>query len=113
MRRRLLVLALAAVDADEKISSNILADRLVRLVEHGMLTKADDPTHKQKAISSLTEKGISLLPVIVQIGAWGSRWVPDAKKLDAPSRAIIRELQQGGPRLWSKQMERLRAEHLR
>lgn len=101
------------LQSDERISSNILADRLVRLVEHGMLTKADDPTHKQKAIYSLTEKAISLLPVIVQIGAWGSRWVPDAKKLDAPSRAFIRDLQEGGPKLWSKQMERLRAEHLR
>ena len=60
--------------SDERISSNILADRLARLVEQGLLTKADDPTHKQKAIYSLTEKGIALLPVVVQIGAWGSRW---------------------------------------
>lgn len=36
-----------------------------------MLTKADDPTHKQKAIYSLTEKGIALLPVFAQIGTWG------------------------------------------
>jgi len=68
--------------SDERISSNILADRLTRLVEHGLLTKSDDPTHKQKAIYSLTEKAIALLPIVVQIGAWGSRWVPDAKKLD-------------------------------
>ena len=53
-----------------------------------MLTKSDDPTHKQKAIYSLTEKGIALLPIIVQIGAWGSRWVPDAKKLDARARKV-------------------------
>ena len=57
------------LDCDERISSNILADRLARLVEHGILTKADDPTHKQKAIYSLTEKGIALLPIVVQIGA--------------------------------------------
>ena len=100
------------LQSDEKISTNILADRLARLVEQGMLTKTDDPTHKQKAIYSLTEKAISLLPVIVQIGAWGSRWIPDAKKLDAPSRKFLRELQEGGPRLWTKQMDRLRAEHL-
>lgn len=100
------------LQSDEKISTNILADRLARLVEHGMLTKADDPTHKQKAIYSLTEKAITLLPVVVQIGAWGSRWVPEAKKLDAPSRRIICEIQEGGPKLWAKQMDRLRAEHL-
>lgn len=98
--------------SDERISSNILADRLARLVEHGLLTKADDPTHKQKAIYSLTEKGITLLPIVVQIGAWGSRWVPDAKKLDARSRKVLREIQEGGPRVWAEHMDRLRAEHL-
>ena len=80
------------LQSDERISSNILADRLARLVDHGLLTKADDPTHKQKAIYSLTEKAITLLPVIVQIGAWGSRWIPDAKKLDARTRKILREM---------------------
>lgn len=101
------------LQSDEGISSNILADRLARLVEHGLLTKSDDPTHKQKAIYSLTEKAIALLPVIVQIGAWGSRWVPDAKKLDAPSRKFLRELQEAGPRDWAKRQDDLRAEHLR
>src|SRR5690349_25001338 len=101
------------LQSDERISSNILADRLARLVEHGLLTRADDPTHKQKAIFSLTERGIELLPIVVQIGAWGSRWVPDAKKLDPPSRKLLRELQEGGPRVWAKWMDELRAIHLR
>ena len=100
------------LQSDEGISSNILADRLARLVEHGLLTKSDDPTHKQKAIYSLTEKAIGLLPVIVQIGAWSSRWVPEAKKLDANARKYVRELQEGGPHLWATLMDELRAEHL-
>lgn len=100
------------LQSDEGISSNILADRLARLVGHGILTKADDPTHKQKAIYSLTEKGIALLPIVVQIGAWGSRWVPDAKKLEPTARKYIRELQEGGPRAWAKRMDELRAAHL-
>ena len=100
------------LQSDEQISSNILADRLRGLVESGLLTKSDDPTHKQKAIYSLTEKAITLLPIIVQIGAWGSRWVPDAKQLDARSRKMIRELQEGGPRAWAERMDELRAEHL-
>ncbi len=41
--------------------SNILADRLVKLVDAGVLTRADDPAHKLKAIYSLTEMGIELL----------------------------------------------------
>src|SRR5688500_4447104 len=74
------------LQSQEHISSNILADRLARLVENGLLTKSDDPTHKQKAIYSLTEKGIALLPIIVQIGAWGSCWITHAGKLEAPAR---------------------------
>jgi DNA-binding HxlR family transcriptional regulator len=101
------------LQSDEHISSNILADRLARLVESGVLTKADDPTHKQKAIYSLTEKGIALLPIVVQIGAWGSHWIPDAKKLDARARKVVREIQESGPRGWEKRMDELRAAHLR
>ncbi len=101
------------LQSDERISTNILADRLARLVEHGLLTRSDDPTHKQKAIYSLTEKSIALLPVIVQIGAWGSRWAPDAKKLDKTTRKHLREIQEGGPPLWTQLMDDLRAEHLR
>jgi DNA-binding HxlR family transcriptional regulator len=98
---------------DERISSNILADRLARLLENGLLTKSDDPTHKQKAIYSLTEKSIALLPIVVQIGAWGSRWLPDAKRLDARARKELRAIQEGGPRAWAKRMDELRALHLR
>lgn len=97
---------------DEGISSNILADRLKRLVDAGLLTKADDPTHAQKAVYSLTERAIELLPIIVQIGAWGSRWVPEARKLDPVQRAAVREIQAGGPKAWAKRMAQLRAIHL-
>jgi DNA-binding HxlR family transcriptional regulator len=100
------------LQSDEGIASNILADRLELLVEHGILTKAGDPTHKQKAVYSLTEKGIALLPIIVQIGAWGSRYVPAAKKLERRPRAVIRHLQQGGPPVWARVMADLRATHV-
>ena len=57
----------------EGIASNILASRLKHLVELGMLTKVPDPTHKQKAIYSLTEASIQLVPVMTALGSWGRR----------------------------------------
>ena len=48
--------------SDERISSNILADRLNRLVEQGLVTRAHDPSHRQKVVYRLTEQGIALLP---------------------------------------------------
>jgi DNA-binding HxlR family transcriptional regulator len=98
--------------SDEGISPNILADRLKMLVERGILSKKDDPSHKQKAIYSLTDKGVALLPIVVQIGAWGSKHVPDAKKLDPKARAIVRKIQEGGPPMWETMMSELRAAHL-
>ena len=35
---------------EEGISSNILSDRLRTLLDEGIITRADDPTHKQKGI---------------------------------------------------------------
>src|SRR6187431_2861776 len=62
--------------SEEGISSNILADRLKRLVEQGIVSKADDPTHKQKSVYSLTDKGVELLPVLAQMSAWGLKHLP-------------------------------------
>src|SRR5512147_1551863 len=74
--------------SDERISSNILAERLARLVEHGLLTKSDDPTHRQKAIYSLTEKAIALVPVFAQIGAWGRRFLPVSEELSIRAQLL-------------------------
>ena len=94
--------------SNEKIATNILADRLKRLVAHGILSKRDDPTHKQKAVYSLTEKGIELLPLLVQMGTWGRRYLPTT-----PELAIRQELmEQGGPALLEDFMAELRHLHL-
>jgi len=94
--------------SDEGIASNILADRLKRLVAHGILSKRDDPAHKQKTIYSLTEKGIDLLPVLIHMGAWGRRHLPTT-----PEMSIRQELlEDGGPALWEDFMAELRHVHL-
>jgi len=92
----------------EGIASNILADRLKRLTEAGLITRADDPSHKQKAIYSLTEKAIQLVPLFAQMGAWGRRHLPVEPKLAV--RAEL--LEKGGPPMWEAFMDELRAHHL-
>lgn len=94
--------------SEERISSNILADRLKLLLAEGMITKADDPTHKQKVIYSLTDKSIALVPVFALIGAWGRRYLPVSEELSI--RAQL--LEEGGPRMWEQFMAELREEHL-
>ena len=91
----------------EGIASNILADRLQRLVKQGILVKSHDPSHKQKAIYSLTEKGIELLPLLVEMNAWGHKYLP-ASRL----RGLAQVLVAGGPKLRAEFMAELRETHL-
>jgi DNA-binding HxlR family transcriptional regulator len=94
--------------SEEGIASNILADRLQTLVRQGIITKHDDPSHRQKVIYNLTEPGIALLPVLAQIGAWGRRHLPVSRDLSI--RAEV--LERGGPRMWNAFMAELREVHL-
>jgi DNA-binding HxlR family transcriptional regulator len=94
--------------SQERIASNILADRLRTLVAAGLLTRGADPSHKQKGIYSLTEQAITLVPVFAQIGAWGSRWLPVTEALSIRAQLMAA----GGPPLWERFMAELREEHL-
>jgi DNA-binding HxlR family transcriptional regulator len=94
--------------SEEGIASNILADRLKKLTAQGMITRADDPTHKQKAIYSLTEKSIQLVPIMAMVGGWGRRHLPVSEELSI--RAQL--LEEGGPPMWEAFMEELRRLHL-
>ncbi|SDH57346.1 winged helix-turn-helix transcriptional regulator [Bosea robiniae] len=94
--------------SDEGIASNILADRLKRLVEKGLLSRRDDASHKQKAIYSLTEMGIALVPVFAAMGEWGRTFLAVTEELSI--RAEL--LSEGGPALWERFMQELRHLHL-
>src|ERR1041384_509659 len=94
--------------SEEGISSNILADRLRALLEHGMVPGEDDPSHKQKGIYSLTEQGIELLPVLAQMAAWGYKYLPVSEELGIRARL----LSEGGPKLWAGVMDEVRDSHL-
>ncbi len=80
------------LQSEERISSNILAERLGRLVEAGVLSRTDDPTHKQKANYKLTSMGIDLLPVIAALGSWGRKYLPATKQ----SASVTLSLEKGG-----------------
>ena len=94
--------------SQEGIASNILAARLKRLLEAGLISRRGDPAHRQKGIYSLTEKAIQLVPVLVHLGAWGRRHLPTS-----PQLAIRQQLmEEGGPLLWSAFADELRHIHL-
>ncbi len=91
----------------EGIASNILADRLQRLVKQGIIVKSHDASHKQKVVYSLTERGIELVPLLMEMNAWGHRYLPESKL-----RGLARVLEAGGPKLRADFMAELRETHL-
>ena len=90
----------------EKIASNILADRLHRLVKQGIIVKSHDSSHKQKAIYSLTEKGIDLLPLLLAMATWGQKHVPGSRL-----RGLAQVLKEGGPKRRAEFVATLRESH--
>jgi DNA-binding HxlR family transcriptional regulator len=57
----------------EGIASNILADRLVRLVEAGVLIRGQG-RRGQRALYSLTEAGIHAVPILNLMAQWSQTW---------------------------------------
>jgi DNA-binding HxlR family transcriptional regulator len=93
--------------SEEGIASNILADRLKRLVNGGLLTR-EDAGPGRRAAYSLTEESIQLVPVFAQLGDWGLRHRPTTSRL----RVRAELLSAGGPQLWIEFMAELRTIHL-
>ena len=89
----------------EGIASNILADRLVRLVEAGLLTRGT-AARGARARYSLTEAGIQTLPVLWALGNWGLDWGGGQ-----PS-ASQEQLRDADPEFVANLMDELRERHL-
>src|ERR1700716_3864362 len=94
--------------SEEGISSNILADRLKMLLDQGIITHDDDPSHKHKGRDSLTEQGIELLPILAQMSGWGFKYLPVSEELGIRAKL----LSEGGPKMWTEFMDELRETHL-
>ena len=75
--------------ADEKIATNVLADRLVMLEQVGILSKEEHPDSKAKYFYGLTKKGVDLLPILVEMILWSEKYLkvsPLAKEFAKQAR---------------------------
>jgi len=73
--------------SEEGIATNILASRLQSLEENKIIEKLDHPESKAKVLYRLTQKGIDLLPILIEVQLWAEKYltIPDDIK------AIIKE----------------------
>lgn len=89
----------------ERIASNVLADRLRRLGAAGILRKEkgkDEDADGRQVIYRITEKGLDLLPVLLDIIEWSAHHDPETaapaafiRRLRKDRRSLIREIRSG------------------
>ena len=75
------------LESYEGIATNILADRLRKLIGHGIITTERDPSDGRKTIYSLTAKGIDLGPVLTEMVLWA------AAHEDTENQALVQRIQ--------------------
>jgi DNA-binding HxlR family transcriptional regulator len=87
----------------EGIATNILADRLRKLMAYGIITAKADPSDGRKLIYSLTAKGIDLAPVLTEMVLWA------AAHEETGNQALVREMQEDKEKFLAGVRERLTA----
>jgi len=70
--------------AEEGIASNILTDRLQRLEAGGIVARVPDRDDARRVFYRLTDKGIALAPVLVELVVWSA----DHERTDAPPEVV-------------------------
>lgn len=84
--------------SDEGIATNILADRLKKLQSCGIVVAERDSSDGRKVNYRLTEKGIDLAPVLLDLLLWGARYEETAApcalmaRMAADREAILDEV---------------------
>lgn len=88
---------------EEKIATNILADRLSLLEKAGIVTKTVDDHHKSKQVYKLTSKGIDLLPILVEVILWSAKH----DKRSAAEPGFVRQAKKDREGLFAKVIRNL------
>ncbi|MEP9359234.1 helix-turn-helix domain-containing protein [Sphingomonas sp. KR3-1] len=74
------------------IARNILANRLARLVDKGILARQPCADDRRKIEYRLTDKGYALLPVMISLRQWGERW-----ETGVPAYPVLVDARDGRP----------------
>ena len=75
-------------ESDEAVSSNILSTKLKYLEKYGLIQKTDHPTNKKSKLYTLTEMGLSLTPVIVELALWSDCYLREFNPIMSESSVL-------------------------
>ena len=95
------------VKAEEGWATNMLASRLERLIEAGILRRDEIGDDARKATYSLTEKGLDLIPVLFEMVLWSAKHDPKSEAARIPDLvALIEKNNRAVSRKTREQVER-------
>jgi len=77
--------------SEEGIATNILSDRLRRLERRGLITKTADTVDRRQVVYGPTETGMGLIPMLIEMTAWGARNDPRTAADSAFVKAFERD----------------------
>ena len=65
--------------SEEAIAPSVLSARLTQLEAAGILTASPDPADRRRVAYTLTETGLALIPILVEIAIWSARVDPQTE----------------------------------
>ena len=65
------------IESEEAIATNILSTKLKFLEEVGLIIKTQRPDNKKTYLYLLTEKGLSLTPILLELATWSDKNLRD------------------------------------
>ena len=65
------------IESEEAIATNILSTKLKMLEEFGIIIKTKRPNNKKTNLYLLTEKGLALTPLLVELANWSDNHLRD------------------------------------
>lgn len=65
------------LDSGESIATNVLAARLAHLESRGILSKGPHESDRRKEVYALTEKGLALIPILLEMSGWSATYDPE------------------------------------
>jgi DNA-binding HxlR family transcriptional regulator len=69
------------MDSSESIATNILSNKLKQLENVGIITKTKRPNNKKTNLYLLTDSGISLMPVLIDLALWSNEHLKELHPL--------------------------------
>ena len=93
----------------EGIATNILASRLKVLEENKLIEKLPHPDSKAKVLYRLTDKGIDLVPLMIEINLWAEKYFLN---ISADRKAMLKDVKKNKTAFLKKAIKQLKSETL-